>query len=60
MKANSGSFILSTPSWVIPGTYAENLRFIENKKEIMGVELLFFLYDEEIKTQLDEDRKSVV
>ena len=46
-------FILSVPSWVIPGTYVENLRFLENKKEIQGVELLFFLYDDEIKKELD-------
>jgi hypothetical protein len=44
--------VLSVPSWVIPGTYAENLRFLENKKEIQGVELLFFMYDDAIKTQL--------
>ena len=55
MKALTASFILSVPSWVIPGTYAENLRFLENKKEIEGVELLFFIYDDEIKTQLDHE-----
>ena len=46
---------LISPSWVIPGTYAENLRFLENKKEIGGVELLFFMYDDEIKKQLDSE-----
>jgi sugar phosphate isomerase/epimerase len=47
--------VLVVPSWVIPGTYAENLRFLENKKEIHGVELLFFLYNDEIKNQFDSE-----
>jgi len=47
--------VLSVPSWVIPGTYAENLRFLESKKEVRGVELLFFMYDEEIKCQFDSE-----
>jgi sugar phosphate isomerase/epimerase len=46
---------LSVPSWVIPGTYAENLRFLESKKEIRGVELLFFLYNDEIRSQFDSE-----
>ena len=47
--------VISVPSWVIPGTYAENLRFLENKKEIQGVELLFFMYDDAIKNQFDSE-----
>jgi len=47
--------VLTVPSWVIPGTYAENLRFLESKKEIRGVELLFFLYNDEIKSQFDSE-----
>jgi sugar phosphate isomerase/epimerase len=47
--------MLVTPSWVIPGTYTENLRFLEDKKEIAGVELLFFIYDDEIKAELDSE-----
>jgi sugar phosphate isomerase/epimerase len=46
---------LIVPSWVIPGTCLENLRFLEDKKDIDGVELLFFLYDEEIKALLDKE-----
>jgi hypothetical protein len=46
---------LGVPSWVIPGTYAENLRFLSNKKEIQGVELLFFMYDDAIKNQLESE-----
>ncbi len=37
--------ILSVPSYVIPGTYAENLRFLADKPEVEGVELLFYLWD---------------
>jgi sugar phosphate isomerase/epimerase len=55
IKTDFNSFILSVPSWVIPGTYAENLRFLENKKEIEGVELLFFIYNDEVKAQLDSE-----
>ncbi|MDR2553518.1 MAG: AP endonuclease [Treponema sp.] len=50
---------LAAPSWVIPGTYAENLRFLAAKKEITGVELLFFMYDDEIKAQLDSEWKEI-
>ena len=50
---------LITPSWVIPGTYAENLRFLEDKTEIAGVELLFFMYDDEIKKQLDSEWETI-
>jgi sugar phosphate isomerase/epimerase len=46
------------PSWVVPGSYLENIRFLENKPEISGIELLFFLYDEETRrlfeTEYDE------
>ena len=52
--------ILSVPSWVIPGTYVENLRFLENKKEIQGVELLFFLYDAETERELDSEWEEIL
>ena len=41
--------IVSVPSYVVPGTYAENLRFLSDKVEVDGVELLFFMYDEEVR-----------
>jgi sugar phosphate isomerase/epimerase len=53
MRRFTGTLI--SPSWVVPGTYAENLRFLEDKPAIAGVELLFFLYDGEIKKQLDSE-----
>ena len=40
---------ISVPSWVVPGTYAENLRFLDDKEDVDGVELLFFLYDSDVR-----------
>jgi hypothetical protein len=54
-----GERLISVPSWVIPGTYAENLRFIADNPEITGVELLFFIYDDEIKSQFREELEEV-
>jgi sugar phosphate isomerase/epimerase len=50
---------ISVPSWVIPGTYLENLRFLEDKEEVSGVELLFFLYDGEIKKMFDDEWEEI-
>ncbi len=46
---------VAVPSWVIPGTYAENLRFLASKPAISTVELLFFLYDDEVASLLDRE-----
>jgi hypothetical protein len=59
MKTNANSFVLSAPSWVIPGTYADNLRFLENTEEVQGVELLFFIYNDEVKAQLDSEWEEI-
>jgi hypothetical protein len=50
---------LSVPSWVIPGTYRENLAFLADKAAVTGVELLFFLYDDEVKALLDHEWPAV-
>jgi hypothetical protein len=50
---------ISVPSWVIPGTYLENLRFLEDKKNVAGVELLFFIYDGEIKKMFDDEWEGI-
>jgi sugar phosphate isomerase/epimerase len=51
---------ISVPSYVIPGSYAENLRFLSDKTGVDGVELLFFMYDTSIHdlmlAELDEIR----
>lgn len=46
---------IACPSWVIPGTYGENLRFLEDKPAIQHVELLFFIYDSTVQQELERD-----
>jgi hypothetical protein len=50
---------VSVPSWVIPGAYLENLRFLEDKADVRGVELLFFMYDDEARRQLDDEWEGI-
>jgi hypothetical protein len=38
---------LSVPSYVIPGTYGENVEFLADRREIQAVELLFYYFDDE-------------
>ena len=59
MNTDTCSQTISVPSWVIAGTYAENLRFLEDKKEIEGVELLFFIYDNDVKVELDAQLEEI-
>jgi hypothetical protein len=61
MSAGAGTLprCFIVPSWVIPGTYLENLRFLANKPEIAGVELLFFLYNREIWEQFEAERRGI-
>ncbi|MDR2111118.1 MAG: AP endonuclease [Spirochaetaceae bacterium] len=47
--------VLSVPSWVIPGTYGENLAFLRDKTGIGGVELLFYLYDDQTRALFDAE-----
>jgi len=51
--------ILSVPSYVIPGTYAENLRFLADKREIAGVELLFYFWDAETRDLLARESEEI-
>ena len=51
--------ILSVPSYVIPGTYAENLRFLADKPDVRGVELLFYFWDDETRRLLDRESKEI-
>lgn len=41
--------ILSVPSYVIPGGYLENIRFLEDKSLVQNIELLFFMYDDDTR-----------
>jgi hypothetical protein len=47
---NKTTLLLATPSWIMPGTYLENIQFLSGKDAISVVELLFFLYDEGIRS----------
>lgn len=40
---------LSVPSYVVPGSYTENLRWLEANTELRNVELLFFMYDDDTR-----------
>jgi hypothetical protein len=51
---------LSVPSWVIPGTYLENLRFLEDKADVRGVELLFFMYNGSVRLELDAEWEGIL
>ncbi|TCW60895.1 TIM barrel protein [Treponema sp. J25] len=51
---------LATPSWVMPGTYAENLDFLADKTDIAAVELLFFIYDETVAAELKADWERIL
>lgn len=39
--------ILSVPSYVIPGTYGENVEYLADRREIQAVELLFYYFDDD-------------
>jgi hypothetical protein len=52
-------YCVTVPSWVIPGTYAENLRFLAEQHDIEAVELLFFLYDESVRKDLYNELEDI-
>ncbi len=43
---------VSVPSYVIPGSYVENLRWLRDNSAIRRVELLFFIYDDDTRAIL--------
>ncbi len=51
--------IISVPSYVIPGTYYENVRFISRYEAIQSVEILFFFFDSEIKELFIREKESI-
>jgi hypothetical protein len=52
--------LVGVPSWVIPGTYGENLRFLADKTQINFVELLFFIYTPEVKSEFTRELGLIV
>ncbi|MEW5815595.1 MAG: cobamide remodeling phosphodiesterase CbiR [Spirochaetota bacterium] len=51
---------ISAPSYVIPGTYLENVRFISGIREIENVELFFFVFDAETENLLLKEIDSIL
>jgi hypothetical protein len=47
------------PSYVIPGTYLQNVRFLEGFPEIRAVELLFYFYDPQTRELLVREREGL-
>ncbi|MCX7024406.1 MAG: cobamide remodeling phosphodiesterase CbiR [Spirochaetes bacterium] len=47
---------ISAPSWVVPGSYAENVRFLSEDPRVEGVELLFFHWDGETRDLFRRER----
>jgi hypothetical protein len=50
---------LSVPSYVLPGTYVENLRFLDERTAQRDVELLFFIYDDDARALLKAERRDI-
>lgn len=50
---------LSVPSYVVPGTWLENLRWLEANTDQRSVELLFFLYDGETREILARELPAI-
>ncbi len=58
-RGPSAPWTLSVPSYIIPGTYLENVRFLERFPEIRAVELLFYLYDPSTRELLVREREGL-
>ena len=50
---------VSVPSYVTPGTYLENLRFIDEHTDVRNVELLFFIYDDDTRSLLFSESERI-
>lgn len=53
------NYRIGVPSYVIPGTWLENIRFLENRREIHAIELLLFLWDETIRKDFLRELESI-
>lgn len=51
--------ILSSPSYVFPGTYLENVRFLAEKPAVRSVELLFFIFDRDTEELFDREAAEI-
>lgn len=53
------SLRLSVPSYVLPGTYVENLRFLDEQTTQRDVELLFFIFDDETRSLMRAEIRDI-
>ncbi|MBA7534173.1 hypothetical protein ES705_26419 [subsurface metagenome] len=51
--------IISVPSYVIPGSYYENVKFIDRYKAVKSIELLFFFFDSETRELFKREKESI-
>ena len=51
--------ILSLPSFIVPGTYLQNVVRISGFSEVQGIELLFFTFDRESRALFIEEREEI-
>ena len=50
---------ITVPSYIIRGTYAENVTFISTLPAVQGVELLFFLFDDDTKKLYEKEKEQI-
>jgi hypothetical protein len=55
----AAGWTLSVPSYIVPGTYLENVLYLESLPEVRAVELLFYLYDEDARDLLAREREGI-
>ncbi len=53
------SLTISVPSYVIPGSYLDNLGFLEKHSDQRHVELLFFMYDDDTRRLLGAEARGI-
>ena len=59
MTLKNADYILTVPSYIIPGTYLENVNYLKSIPEIKGVELLFFFYDEQTRNLFLKEKNDI-
>jgi sugar phosphate isomerase/epimerase len=50
---------ITVPSYVIPGTYRENVEYLIDKTAISGIELLFFMYDDQTHALFQAEKEAI-
>lgn len=53
------NYKIGVPSYVIPGTWLENIQFLENRTDIHAIELLLFLWDKTIRSDFLHELEAI-